>query len=551
MAMSTHPPFLLRNATQGNTLCGTLEPATTFWQRTRGLLGHAEQERGDGLLLLPSSGIHTFGMGYTIDVVFLNKSLQVLRICSSVPPWRVRLPARTTHCVLEMRKGEAERTGLAVGDRLQLQGSETSASLIAESQASLTPSSQPRQILWVLLAVLLSVQAMLCWTARKASTEGRVDLRAYYAAGADARFHGFHGLYNDAAEQHTQQVLFHDGWRTLHFLYPPFAVVPYAVLARLPYGLAFVLVALGSVAFLAASTVLLSRTCPPGEVSPVVLGLCALCAFPSVMALIQGQLSFVLLLVLTGFYCLERRGMHVLAGVCLAMCMVKIQVALPIAVLYLAWRRYRVVAGFAAGTAVLAAVSLALVGIAGLQNYAARLQGMGAVTMQDGALALARYGVHTATEPNLHGMAVFLLGDGAGSALLTLLLSAGVLVWSARQAASIGTAVCAALLLSYHLLPYDLVLLLLPMALGAMQLLPMDSAGRLPMQRSPALWLLAGSMLLLNAPVAAFLMLHNAMTWYVLASVAMLLVSAYAERPVTIKSALAAPHPAPTLALVP
>lgn len=91
--------------------------AVTWLQRLRGLLFSPPlpSDGSDALLIRPCSAIHTLGMGYDLDVVFLDKDGQVMSIHPNVKPWRgcVQAGARD---VLELRGGVAARTGLKVGD---------------------------------------------------------------------------------------------------------------------------------------------------------------------------------------------------------------------------------------------------------------------------------------------------------------------------------------------------------------------------------------------------------------------------------------------------
>jgi hypothetical protein len=71
-------------------------------------------------MYFPNCGsIHTFFMHFAIDIVFLDKNIAVQKICSSVPPWKVK----TCHkgkAVLEASAGWAEAVELEVGDTLIL-----------------------------------------------------------------------------------------------------------------------------------------------------------------------------------------------------------------------------------------------------------------------------------------------------------------------------------------------------------------------------------------------------------------------------------------------
>ncbi|MGI4979591.1 MAG: glycosyltransferase 87 family protein [Janthinobacterium lividum] len=508
-------------------LCEAVLIAHTPWQRLRGLLGRPQLQPGEGLLLLPSKGIHTFGMRYAIDAVLLDASYRVIHVYEEIKPGRIRLAKRKTHCVLELPSGQARRAGIHQGDCLRF---EEQVESVTDCSPALLPACIARQPvrlslgLKLLLTVLLCLQCAMCWSGRVNSRTGQVDLRAYYAAGMLARTGAINRIYDDAAEHSMQQAIFQaDGWRTLHFLYPPFAVLPFIPLSLLSYSAAVWVVLASNLGAMYLCAWLLVREHPEWKLSAGVLWVFYLCFFPTAAALLQGQVSFVLLLVVTLFYCLERRGRPVLAGLCLAVGLVKFQVVLPMALLYLLWRRYRVVAGFAVGAVGLFLLSLALTGVAGLHAYVARLGSVGSSTLLDQHAARLRYAMLVTSDPNLHGLATLFMGRGTGGALVTAALSLVVLVWSVRQKPSAATATTAALLLSYHLQLYGLPLLLLPLTLLVMELKSArQDARRTGASTRAAAWLMTGSILLLSPPLAYWFVLRGNIVWYVLASIATL-----------------------------
>ena len=98
--------------------CGavTVDPClrtTNVYDRMRGLLYRPEPSAGSGLLIDPCSSVHTFGMSYPIDVVFLDENLRVLRCIDSVAPWRM-LACRGARMTLELRAGDANVLGVNV-----------------------------------------------------------------------------------------------------------------------------------------------------------------------------------------------------------------------------------------------------------------------------------------------------------------------------------------------------------------------------------------------------------------------------------------------------
>jgi uncharacterized protein len=99
-------------------VCERCDIADTPLTRLRGLLGRARLQSGEGLLIRPTSAIHTCFMRFPIDAVFLDRDLVVLRAVSDVGAWRVA-GCRRARAVLELAAGEIRRRGIQPGDRLQ------------------------------------------------------------------------------------------------------------------------------------------------------------------------------------------------------------------------------------------------------------------------------------------------------------------------------------------------------------------------------------------------------------------------------------------------
>jgi uncharacterized membrane protein (UPF0127 family) len=85
--------------------------------RIKGLLGRGELPRGDGLLIRPTSGVHTAFMRFPIDVVFLDRDGRVLEVREEVRPWKA-VARRGARMALELPAGEAARQEIAAGDVL-------------------------------------------------------------------------------------------------------------------------------------------------------------------------------------------------------------------------------------------------------------------------------------------------------------------------------------------------------------------------------------------------------------------------------------------------
>jgi uncharacterized membrane protein (UPF0127 family) len=96
----------------------TVREADTAWTRMMGLLGRASLPEDEGLLLAPAWSIHTWGMRFPIDVVFIDREERVLRIVEVIRPWRLVSHWRA-HAVVELAAGRARALGLRAGRRLE------------------------------------------------------------------------------------------------------------------------------------------------------------------------------------------------------------------------------------------------------------------------------------------------------------------------------------------------------------------------------------------------------------------------------------------------
>jgi len=110
------------NQTRQAYLATALAIANTHWTRLRGLLGLRSNDfrNGSGLWIVPCRGVHTLGMGFPIDVVYLDDAMTVIHIQGDLRPWRFA-PVRTQAAsVLELPCRTAAETQTAVGDRIQI-----------------------------------------------------------------------------------------------------------------------------------------------------------------------------------------------------------------------------------------------------------------------------------------------------------------------------------------------------------------------------------------------------------------------------------------------
>ena len=107
------------NRTTGQTLAGNLLMAETPMSRTRGLLGRNGLPEGEGLLLRPCLGVHTFFMKFPIDLVFLDRRNRVVAAVKDLKPHRMTGLVRSASSVLELPAGTVEASGTCVGNEIE------------------------------------------------------------------------------------------------------------------------------------------------------------------------------------------------------------------------------------------------------------------------------------------------------------------------------------------------------------------------------------------------------------------------------------------------
>ncbi|SDF01842.1 DUF192 domain-containing protein [Sporolituus thermophilus] len=110
---------MLKNVTRGTVVATRVRVADTFWRRLKGLLGTTALPIDAALILRPCNSVHTIGMRYAIDVLFLDKTYRVVKIVGRLGPNRLAAAAGAVMAV-ELPAGTAAKTNTAVGDYLEL-----------------------------------------------------------------------------------------------------------------------------------------------------------------------------------------------------------------------------------------------------------------------------------------------------------------------------------------------------------------------------------------------------------------------------------------------
>jgi uncharacterized protein len=109
------------NCTRQTLVALELEVAQTPWSRMKGLIGRKAEEfpPGKGMWIVPSEGIHTFGMSFALDVAYLNADRRIIRIYHALAPQRIAAFMPRAHSIMELPAGVLMQSETQVGDLLQ------------------------------------------------------------------------------------------------------------------------------------------------------------------------------------------------------------------------------------------------------------------------------------------------------------------------------------------------------------------------------------------------------------------------------------------------
>ncbi len=310
---------------------------------------------------------------------------------------------------------------------------------------------------------------------------GTVDFRQAYAAAYMLRNQQRAALYSYAAQDKMQAQVVTPATTPLPYVAPAYEAFVLQPLSCLTFRNAYLLFALINVAALLACFLVLRPWM--GEIANVYwwLPLLLFSGFlPLAAALMQGQDSIFVTLLLAAGYRLAARGKDVSAGIVVGFALFKFSIVLPLAILLMVWRRWKFVSGFCASTVAVALACLAITGQTGQREYATLILSL--ADLHHPPVPLATYPVHWNLMANIHGLTHGLLHWWVTESRISLVaLGASVilLAWvgfRARRIQDTSTllliGIAAAVLASHHCYIHDLSPLIISIVVVLNQFLP-------------------------------------------------------------------------------
>ena len=324
-----------------------------------------------------------------------------------------------------------------------------------------------KRIVISLAAVLLIIQIAVVAMNVSRALNAQTDFLRSYAAGKLIRSGDGHSLYavGDSQVSSAESVNTEDTVAPFDRL--AYEALLYVPLSYFSYRNAFLIFVAVNLALIALSIRILQPYLPKLDQTwrwlPTAIFICFL---PVGLSLVVGHDSILLLALMLASAVSFYQGHDFRAGVFLGATLFRPEFAVPIALLFLFWRRWRTVTGFLVASAVCLAISTALTGLAGSESYlrnsitwAAQFSPM--VTPLNGA-------AHSTVMPNLWCLiAVFCHQYLSPNSLhaVTAVAAVGLVVWAATRPPNFALAILIALLVTYHGSIYDTVLLILPVAM--------------------------------------------------------------------------------------
>ena len=112
------PTYCVYNQTRECFLSLGVNVADTTFSRLKGLIGKLKLKSDEGLWVVPSSGVHTWGVLFPLDLIYLDEKLRVIYVLEHFPRFSIA-PLRTQAAsVLELPPHTIYSSQTQPGDQL-------------------------------------------------------------------------------------------------------------------------------------------------------------------------------------------------------------------------------------------------------------------------------------------------------------------------------------------------------------------------------------------------------------------------------------------------
>lgn len=110
--------YCVYNQTRECFLCLGVTPADTILARLKGLIGKLKLKLDEGLWVVPSQGVHTFGVMFPLDLIYLDDQYRVIHVIEHFPRFRIAPIRIQSASVLQLPTHTIYSSQTQAGDQL-------------------------------------------------------------------------------------------------------------------------------------------------------------------------------------------------------------------------------------------------------------------------------------------------------------------------------------------------------------------------------------------------------------------------------------------------
>jgi uncharacterized membrane protein (UPF0127 family) len=107
------------NKRNNRSIASDVTVANTLFARLRGLLGRENLTPGEAMWIKPCNWIHTIGMRFPIDILFLKNDNTVVEVEENIPPNRFSSLILNARSVVELPAGTVSISDIKAGDIIE------------------------------------------------------------------------------------------------------------------------------------------------------------------------------------------------------------------------------------------------------------------------------------------------------------------------------------------------------------------------------------------------------------------------------------------------
>jgi uncharacterized membrane protein (UPF0127 family) len=128
--------YYVFNKTRESFLGLDVSCASTTIERLRGLLGKFRIGSGEGVWLIPSQGVHTIGVMFPIDLIYLDADYAVVHLVEHLRPFSISPICLKSSSLLELPAHTIYTSQTKVGDRMLICRADEMEAYLANTNSS-------------------------------------------------------------------------------------------------------------------------------------------------------------------------------------------------------------------------------------------------------------------------------------------------------------------------------------------------------------------------------------------------------------------------------